>query len=359
MDRIYEAKEYMMNLYAKYSKYVDMAVRFLLALLTFLFINRYVGFLPLLGNPAVVIGLSVVCVFLPSQLTAILAALMLLIQLGTLSPAIAAVVCLILVVMFAFYFRFSPRQTVILLLTPIAFMLHIPVWVPIVAGLMSGATSMIPVVFGILVYYIVSYVESYATMLESVAETGVIGQMATFTQSLIANKEMWMIMISFMICLLLVYNIRRLSIEYSWMIGAVAGVLANLVMMTFGHVLLDVQVVYWELLLISVLAVGVAFLLYVFAFPVDYTRSEYLQFEDDAYYYYVKAIPKVTMSVREKTVQKIHVRQETEDMDLDAIKKVRDESNVKERKDTVDEEDIRIQFEDSEIQRMIEEELKK
>ena len=359
MDRIYEAKEYMMNLYAKWSRYFDMGARFLLALFIFIFINSRVGFLPILANPMAIIGLSIVCTFLPSQMTVLLATVVVLIQLGTLSPGIAAVTGVVFFIMFAFYFRFTPKQAILLLVTPIAFMMRVPIWIPIIAGLTSVSASIVPMIFGMLVYYIVSYVESYATMLETVAEAGVMAQTATFTQQLFANKEMWMTIISFMICLLLVYYIRRLSIDHAWAIATVAGVLANLIMMTFGHILLDVQVVYPELIVSSILGVGVAFLFHLFVFSVDYTRSEYLQFEDDEYYYYVKAVPKVTMTVREKTVKKIHVRQETETMDVNAIKKVADESNAKEMQETIDEENIRIQFEDSEIQRLIEEELKK
>ena len=44
-------------------------------------------------------------------------------------------------------------------------------------------------------------------------------------------------------------------------------------------------------LLISSLIVLV---LQFFIFNVDYSRAEYVQFEDDEYYYYVKALPKIT-----------------------------------------------------------------
>ena len=38
---------------------------------------------------------------------------------------------------------------------------------------------------------------------------------------------------------------------------------------------------------------------------VDYTRIESVQFEDDDYYYYVKAVPKVTVSDSLRTVKTI------------------------------------------------------
>ena len=73
------------------------------------------------------------------------------------------------------------------------------------------------------------------------------------------------------------------------------------------------------------------FSLKMFVISEDYSRSEHLQFEDDEYYYYVKAIPKRYVSVKAKTVKKISAnsrnrraerdqvtRQELmEDMDID------------------------------------------
>ncbi len=347
MEGLFEAKEYIRKFYTKYSRYINMIVRFLLALLTFLFIGEYVGFMQALTHPAVVIGVSIICVFLPLQMTTIIAVAFTLVHLWSLAPGIAIVMAIVFLILFAFYFRFAPRQSAVLLLTPLAFMFHVPIWIPVVTGLVGGAVCVIPVTFGIMIYYMLSYVESYATMLETVAEAGMMGQISTFTQQVFANKEMWMIILSFTICLLLVYNIRRLSVDYAWMIASVAGILANLIMMTFGHVLMDIPVLYGELAVASVSALVVSFFVYIFQFSVDYSRTEYLQFEDDKHYYYVKAVPKVSVSMRERTVKKIHVRKETESIDVEAVK-----GHTQEVK-------IPAKSEDSEIQRMIEEALNK
>ena len=42
-----------------------------------------------------------------------------------------------------------------------------------------------------------------------------------------------------------------------------------------------------------------------FFFNLDYTRIESLQFEDDDYYYYVKAVPKVSVKTPKRTVKTI------------------------------------------------------
>ena len=48
-----------------------------------------------------------------------------------------------------------------------------------------------------------------------------------------------------------------------------------------------------------------------FVLSVDYSRTEYTQFEDDEYYYYVKAVPKMSIAVSNKKVKKINSRHRT------------------------------------------------
>ena len=356
MGKLLEARAYLLKFYAKYSKYIDAVLKFVLALMTFSFVNSHVGFLDSLANPLVTIGLSVICVFLPQAMTALFAALLVIIHFFTLAPGVAIVACLMMVIMFAFYFRFSPGKSNVLLLTPIAFSMHIPVLIPIVYGLIGGPACAVPIVFGVMVYYMVTYVKSYATMIGTVAEAGVMEQITAFTQQLFSNKEMWMIVISFTICLLFVYNIRCLEIDFAREIAVVAGVLVHLIMMTFGYVMMDINVLYLELIISSIIAVVIAIILKVFVISVDYSRSEHLQFEDDEYYYYVKAVPKVTVAVPEKTVKKINVRQETEIIDTEEVKQSLDRTPKK----PVQEESVNdIDLDESEIQKIIEQELKR
>ena len=108
MKHILEARAYLLKFYAKYSRYIDIGFRFVLALLTFSFVSNHVGFLEVLANPAVTVGLSVICIFLPLSMTAVFAAFVVLIQFFTLAPGVAIVSGLMLLLMFALYFRFAP-----------------------------------------------------------------------------------------------------------------------------------------------------------------------------------------------------------------------------------------------------------
>ena len=65
----------------------------------------------------------------------------------------------------------------------------------------------------------------------------------------------------------------------------------------------------------------IGLLLEFFLFSVDYTRTEHLQYEDDEYYYYVKAVPKISIAAPEKTVKRINERRNTEEIDSEEIRR--------------------------------------
>ena len=58
----------------------------------------------------------------------------------------------------------------------------------------------------------------------------------------------------------------------------------------------------------SVISFALAYLLQTLVFSVDYSRTENTQFEDDEYYYYVKAVPKINVTAPEMNVKRINAQ---------------------------------------------------
>ena len=73
-----------------------------------------------------------------------------------------------------------------------------------------------------------------------------------------------------------------------------------------GDYLFDVSMPIGELLTAVIVSLVLAGLYHFFVFAVDYTRTEYMQFEDDDYVYYVKAVPKVAVSKPDVRVQRMN-----------------------------------------------------
>lgn len=344
MQKLFEIKGYLAKYYGKYSKIVDKALQFILAVLTFTFINQNIGYSDIIANPIMTIVLSLICMLLPMSMTVILAAVAAMLQIMTVSVGMAIVFAVVFIILYAFYFRFSPGKSLILLLMPIASMFEIPVVIPIIYGLIGSPICILPITAGTVIYYMIDYISANGSLFETTAEVEMMTQIGTYIQQILSNREMWCVIIAFAVCLLLVYSVRRLSVDYSWEIAIIAGTLGNINVMAYGYIVMDIQLSYISLIVGSVVAIIVALLVKFFVFSVDYTRTEYLQFEDDEYYYYVKAVPKATVAIPEKTVKRINERQKTGVIDSEQVVEL--ERMAKQKDD------------DSEIQRIIDEELK-
>ena len=61
-----------------------------------------------------------------------------------------------------------------------------------------------------------------------------------------------------------------------------------------------------SLIVFTVIAVLIGIVLEFFVFGGDYTRTERLEYEDDDYYYYVKAVPKALVTTSERNIKKIN-----------------------------------------------------
>ena len=91
-----------------------------------------------------------------------------------------------------------------------------------------------------------------------------------------------------------------------WIIAIVAGAVAQLTVVFIGDFVFDVSVPILQLLIGTLVSMAIAGIYNFMIFSVDYTRTEYTQFEDDDYYYYVKAVPKMNIAAPDVKVQKIN-----------------------------------------------------
>ena len=173
----------------------------------------------------------------------------------------------------------------------------------------------VPIAFGTIACYMVTYVKAYETTIKGAGDSEMFAQLTAFAQQLFNNKEMWTAIIAFVICLLVVYSVRKLSVDNAWKIAIVSGALVYVIVVVIGRVTMHVDVPYVAVIIGTIVSILLALVLEFFAFAVDYSRTENLQFEDDEYFYYVKAVPKVTVTAPEKTVKRINERQETSRMD--------------------------------------------
>jgi len=158
------------------------------------------------------------------------------------------------------------------------------------------------------VHALIKVVSDNAVVINGMGKGEEIAKVKMIIDAMLRNKEMMIMIIAFAITIAVVYMIRRMSIEHSWTIAMVAGAILNIVIILIGDLKYDTQVSVFGVFVTSLLALAIAKLLEFMFFCVDYSRTEKVQFEDDEYYYYVKAIPKMNVAVQSKTVKKINTQ---------------------------------------------------
>ena len=310
MSSLLVTKEYIKQIYAKNQAYIDPVLKFVMALLVFALINAKMGYMEKLNSMVIVLVLALFCSFMPLKTIAVLGAGVMLLHYYALAPECAIIVFAVFAIMFLLFLRFASKETLVILLTPIFFMLKIPYAIPIALGLLGGPASIVSVSFGVIISYLVEYTETNASTIMAMDSETMMTKLRFILDGLVGNEAMIFTMIAFAITLIAVYIIRRTSMDYAWTVAIIAGVLIDVFVLLIGDLLFDLN---YSLLGI-ILGAGVSGLLcygiQFFTFYVDYKRTEHLQFEDDEYYYYVKAVPKIAVATPDKRVKKINTKRE-------------------------------------------------
>lgn len=308
MKNLLVLREQLKKIYSKYEVYITPAGKFLLAFISLIMINNAIGYMSILNNIAVVLVLALLCSFMPNNITVVVAAGVTVAHLYKFSMECAIVTLAVFLLLFVLYFRFSPKDTLAVLLTPICFMLKIPYVVPIAVGLIGTPASAVAVASGVVVYYLIHFMNQSASILNSFDSDGAVEKLRfIIDEDIMNNKAMFVAVIGFVATVIVVYLIRRLSIDYAWTIAMITGALVNILIQLFGDLIYSTNISIVGLLLGSIVSVLLVKVLEFFVFNVDYSRTEYVQFEDDEYYYYVKAVPKNTVATPEKRVKTIRV----------------------------------------------------
>ncbi len=305
MTTLLVAKQILMTLYSKYEVYITPLLKFLLALISLLLINSRLGYMDSIDKLTVVLIVALMCSFMPMNFIVIMAALFTLLHLYSFSLECAVVVGAGFLLMFLLYLRFSPKDTLVVLLLPICFLLKIPYVIPIAMGLIGTPASAVSVACGVIAYYMIHYIVQNVSVIASMADEETAAKFKFIIDGLIGNKEMVVTIIAFIITVILVYIIRRLSMDYAWTIAMAAGAIVNIMILLVGDLMFDTNVALFGVILGTIISLLLTAVLQFFVFNVDYSRTEKVQFEDDEYYYYVKAVPKVTVAKAEKKVKQI------------------------------------------------------
>ncbi|MBR5564834.1 MAG: hypothetical protein IKW08_01585 [Roseburia sp.] len=308
MRNLLEIRDQVIKIYNKTEFIVVPVLKFMLAFLMLSIVSGKMGYMYQLDNLGLVLILSLMCSFLPNGFIVFFAAVLSMAHIYALSLEVAIVTLAIYMILFLVFFRFCSGHSLVLIFTVILAAMKIPFIVPIVVGLVSTPAAMFAVICGLIGYQMLNTVVTNAMAIHTMGDEAAMAKIRLVVDSLVKNKELLVMIIAFSFTIVVVYLVRRLAIDYAWTIAMAAGAIANLVLLLIGDLMYDTNMSVGGAILGLLLALAVGKVFEFFCFSIDYSRIENVQFEDDEYYYYVKAIPKMTVAAPEKKVKRINMQ---------------------------------------------------
>lgn len=308
MTALLELRENLKKIYSRNEAFILPVIKFLLSFIVLSIINGKMGYMTKLDNMAIVLIVSLLCSFLPTGFMAFFAMMFAVLHMYALSIETAAVGLVVFLLLYLLFLRFTAKEALVVVLTPVLCMLKLPYVMPVAMGLIGTPASCVSVGCGVVVYYLLQTVITNAPTINSMGAEEATAKLRLLIDGMLGNKAMLVTIAAFAITVIVVYLIRRMSVDYSWTIAMVAGVMIEVMILLVGDLMYDTNLSIVSALLGAVVTLIACKIIEFFRFCLDYSRTEKVQFEDDEYYYYVKAVPKMTVAAPTNTVKKINTQ---------------------------------------------------
>ncbi len=327
MVKLLEIRSLLRMYYQKLQMVIDPLLKFIAAFVTFQTINSAMGFDERISKLAIVVLLSLLCAFTPSAVLVLLAMGVVLLHIYAMTPIMAVMALLIFGILYCFFLRFAPKYGYVVVAIPVLYTLQMPYLVPLLLGIFATPMTIFPATCGVVVYFLFQIMKTQAENNSTAALEDALKVYMEVFEEILECRQILIVSGVFAIVITAVYVIRRLKMEYAAEIALLAGAVINV----FGFLICDLKFgITGEIgfmLLGTLLSLLAAFVALFFKRVLDYTAVENVQFEDDDYYYYVKAVPKVGIGIQQRKVKQITSKQEEllEEDDLDEYEEILDE----------------------------------
>lgn len=308
MSQLMEVRSLIMHYYKQYEKLINGAGKFILMLYVFTHLN---GFFQggMLDRPFINIALALLSVILSPSWIVLFIIIVFSGQALLVSLEAGLVLFAAMMAVHLLFVRMYPKMSIFVILVPVCYKLGIPLAVPLMLGLFFNLDSIIPMAIGVVTYFGIPLAKSNLSMQSSSdlfnIPVVVIGTLEDMLSYFMGNSELMATLIIFAGILVITYTLRRLSVHYAHYIAIIAGVLMYVLGMILAILIMKLDMNPVMIIVHAVLSTLVVGIMQFFKMVLDYPKSESVQFEDDDYYYYVKAVPKVNANVPKRQVKRI------------------------------------------------------
>ena len=281
--------------FKEYDTWFRIGGKFIGMMLVLARISSGIGFFTALTSLPVMVLIALVCSIIPSGFVVFITAILVSAHMMKLSPVMGLLAALVMLIVYLLFLKYSSRHSLVLLAVPVLMQWNLQYMVPVIAGLIFTPYAFIPAVAGMFLTKFIGNCVKYSPENVSVQNMDYEGILAALNKIFVesfTDNSIWMYAICAAIAIAVCFFISRMSFDYSWYAGLLAGAITQVVVAYVLAAVTEFEIDSATLMAGTLLGLIAGAVIQFFRCMVDYSRKEFVQFEDEDYYYYVKAIPK-------------------------------------------------------------------
>ena len=295
------------SVFKKYNAAIIPVLRFIAAFVTFALINGDLGYNEKLTGISVLVLLSAISAFFPMGVTVFLSGILMIFHIYSASMFLSLIFIVIIAILYFLLMRLAPGYSSLIIAIPVLTFFHMEALVPIAVGLVGSPIAIFAMIPGIVVSVLFNIIKEAVKMSAGSMQIEDNLQIYVFViKSLLENKLMLLMIAAAIAVFLATYICRRLAVSHSYILGIIAGIIVNLIVMIVGGLVFEVNVSVLWIFLGSIISGALAFAVQFFKYLLDYSSVEHFQFDDDDYFYYVTAVPKLSVTSPDLNILKIN-----------------------------------------------------
>lgn len=289
MGTLQNLRNQMKELYRIHGVKIQILFKASLFIATIFTVNNTVGSVSILTNPIISIIIAVLLSALPCALSITVLGVIAIGHICNISMLAAGIGLVILALLGILSLRLAPDTQYAGIVAFVISGMGGGFSAPIIIAMTCQISALVPMLSGLFFYRVLTLIKESREMLE---ELSMLDGGLEFAQILAGDKYLLCIILVTAFSFIGASLIKNVEATESWKIGAIVGAVVNIAGTFLLNILLMAKLSIVSIGIWSAVGVVVALVIEYFIHNVDYKAAQTLEFEDDEYFYYVKAIPK-------------------------------------------------------------------
>jgi len=308
MESLLLVREMIINFFKRFEPVITVLFRFALGFYIFSLI-REVGYIRpeiaeyynLFPVPVpIVLLLAIAFVILPLSLSYLIMIVDVTLRFSS-TIEVAAIIFVFLLCLLLFYARMAARESILILLTIVAYRFGFIYLIPFIAGMYFSVMAVVPVAIGIFLITITPHVSeviaaTYTADLNILEMPTAFGDVYDAFLVALQYSSGWAFhAFIFAMAIIVISIVSRMSINFAKEIAIGLGCILIIVGYIMASSLYAMDVSLGNAIIMTILCAFIALFIRLFDPILSYRRAESVQFEDSGSYYFVRVIPKVKL----------------------------------------------------------------